>query len=179
MKLAPDNLVLASDYAESFYGIKPLRTNDALVAWTNCLNIAKDDNEREGVLIHLARVKISAGLYDEAQAQLDAVTNRAFAEMKNRLIRSLNDHKNPPTNSVPEISTNSVAANTNPVATVTNLAATATNAPAALTNGVPAPANPPVFSPKIVTAMSNVPPASPKAADLQVAPPALREQKPQ
>src|SRR5262249_48372918 len=29
MKLAPDDLVLATDYAESYYGIKPLRTNDA------------------------------------------------------------------------------------------------------------------------------------------------------
>ena len=127
MKLAPDNLVLATDYAESYYGIRPLRTNDALAAWTNCLNLAKDDNEREGVLIHLARVKISAGFYDEAQAQLDAVTNRAFADMRTRLIRSLNDHKNPPTNSVPEITTNiavikinSVPASTNGVPTVPN-----------------------------------------------------------
>ena len=89
MKLAPDDLVLASDYAESYYGIRPLRTNDALVAWTNCLNICKDDNEREGVRIHLARVKIAAGRLDEAQADLDAVTNAAFAEMRNRLQRNL------------------------------------------------------------------------------------------
>jgi cytochrome c-type biogenesis protein CcmH/NrfG len=108
MKLAPDNLVLATDYAESYYGIKPMRTNDALVAWTNCLTICQDENEREGVLLHLARTKIAAGFYDEAQAQLDAVTNRGFADLKNRLIRSLNDHKTPPTNSVPDISTNPV-----------------------------------------------------------------------
>ena len=61
MKLAPDNLVLAVDYAESYYGIRPFRTNDALVAWTNCLTVAKDDNERQGLLLHLARVKITAG----------------------------------------------------------------------------------------------------------------------
>ncbi|HZL78576.1 MAG TPA: hypothetical protein VFC17_06960, partial [Candidatus Limnocylindrales bacterium] len=81
MKLAPQSLVLAVDYAESYYGIKPLRTNDALVAWTNALTIAKDDNEREGVLLHLARVKISAGFYDEAQVHLDAVTNAAFLDL--------------------------------------------------------------------------------------------------
>ncbi|HAO80264.1 MAG TPA: hypothetical protein DCQ92_15105, partial [Verrucomicrobia subdivision 3 bacterium] len=126
MKLAPQNLVLAVDYAESYYGIKPLRTNDALVAWTNCLNIAKDDNEREGVLLHLARVKISAGFYDEAQAHLDAVTNAAFLDLKNRLARSLIDHKNPPTNSVGKISANSVVASTNLAAAVTNVV-TATN----------------------------------------------------
>jgi tetratricopeptide (TPR) repeat protein len=98
MKLAPANLVLATDYAESYYGITPLRTNDALLAWTNALNLAQDDNEREGVLVHLARVKISAGFYAEAQADLDAITNAAFAEMKGRLERSLVEHKNRPKN---------------------------------------------------------------------------------
>ena len=34
--------------AESYYGIHPLRTNDALVAWTNALNVAHNDAEREG-----------------------------------------------------------------------------------------------------------------------------------
>ena len=78
MKLAPDNLVLATDYAESYYGIRPLRTNDALVAWTNCLNICKDDNEREGVQIHLARIKIAAGRFDEAQAHLEPSPTRSL-----------------------------------------------------------------------------------------------------
>ncbi len=100
MKLAPESLVLATDYAESYYGIKPFRTNDALAAWTNALQIAKDENEREGVRLHLARTKINAGLFDEAQGQLELVTNAVFADLKNRLIRSLNDHKNPPTNDV-------------------------------------------------------------------------------
>jgi len=112
MKIAPDNFVLATDYAQSYYGIKPLRTNDALMAWTNALQIAHDDNEREGVLIHLARVKIAAGFYDEAQAHLDAVTNEAFADMRHRLERSLADHKNPPTNSI-IVSTNAAVAPTN------------------------------------------------------------------
>ncbi len=98
MKLAPANLVLATDYAESYYGITPLRTNDALLAWTNALNLAQDDNEREGVLVHLARVKISAGFYVAAQADLDAITNAAFADMKGRLERSLVEHKNRPKN---------------------------------------------------------------------------------
>ena len=106
MKLAPDNLVLATDYAESYYGIKPLRTNDALVAWTNALKIAHNDLEREGVLIHLARIKISAGMFDEAQATLDTITNAAYADLKRRLERSLADHKNPPPEDTSENSTN-------------------------------------------------------------------------
>ena len=85
IKLSPNDLVLATDYAESYYGIRPLRTNDALVAWTNCLNICKDENEREGVLIHLARVSIAASRFSDAQADLISVTNPAFADMKNRL----------------------------------------------------------------------------------------------
>jgi tetratricopeptide (TPR) repeat protein len=110
MKLDPDSLVLASDYAESYYGIKPLRTNDALVAWTNALKTTRNDVEREGVLIHLARVKIAAGMFDDAQATLDVVTNEMYADLKQRLIRSLADHKNPPPEDEPGISTNSPSA---------------------------------------------------------------------
>ena len=48
---------LASDVAMSYYGIKPLRTNDALAAWTNALSLAHDEIEREGVYIHFARIE--------------------------------------------------------------------------------------------------------------------------
>ena len=85
MQLDPDNFSLATDYAESYYGIRPLRTNDALVAWTNTLQIAHDDVEREGVYIHLARIKMLAGRYAEARAQLDAVTNATYANLKHTL----------------------------------------------------------------------------------------------
>lgn len=89
MRLAPDNFPLATDYAQSYYGIKPLRTNDALMAWTNALQIAHDENEREGVYLHLARIKIAVGRYAEAQSHLDAVTNAAFADMRSRLEKNL------------------------------------------------------------------------------------------
>ena len=177
MKLAPDNLVFATDYAESYYGIKPLRTNDALVAWTNALNIAKDENQREGVQLHLARVKTAAGFFDEAQAHLDTVTNAAFADLKRRLIRSLADHRNPPTNAVEEISTHNIA--TNLVTGATNFVAVTTNQLPALTNRVPGLIGPPFFPPKVVTARSNVPPLVPKHLDFQTPPPGLPQPKPQ
>jgi hypothetical protein len=82
-------------------------------------------------------------------AHLDAVTNRAFGDLKTRLIRSLNDHKNPPPDTVGK-STNRVAA--------------ATNAAVATSNAAPPPPHPPTVSPENVR--------------LQAAPPALREQKP-
>ena len=108
MQLAPANFVLATDYAESYYGIRPLRTNDALIAWTNAMTIAHTDAERQGVEIHLARVKIGAGMFDEARAQLADVTNAAYADLKNRLIRSLADHEHPDTNAATVISKNAI-----------------------------------------------------------------------
>lgn len=93
MKFSPDDLVLATDYAESYYGIKPMRTNDALTAWSDCLKLCKDENEREGITIHLARVKIAVGRYDEAQADLNTITNASFVGLRQRLERSLADHK--------------------------------------------------------------------------------------
>ena len=123
MKLAPANFVLADDYAESYYGIKPLRTNDALVAWTNAYQTAHTDLERQGVLIHLARVKIAAGFYDEASNHLAAVTNANYFDLKMRLERMLAEDQNPATNSV-AIATNLPVVITNnamavPVATNT------------------------------------------------------------
>jgi hypothetical protein len=42
-------------------------------------------------------------MFDQAQANLDTVTNQSFADLKSRLERSLVDHKQRPTNSVPEL----------------------------------------------------------------------------
>ena len=108
MQLAPDNFTLATDYAESYYGIRPLRTNDALVAWTNAMTITHTDAERQGVELHLARVKTYAGMFEQASNHLAAVTNAAFLDLKRQLTRSLYDHQHPETNSAPEISTNPV-----------------------------------------------------------------------
>lgn len=140
MKLAPDNFLLSCDYAMSYYGIRPLRTNDALVAWTNALNLAHNDDEREGVLIHLARIKTVAGFFDDAQRTLDGVTNVAFAEMKQHQERSLADHKNPPPASAtdkPVVITNAPTASTNALVTFTNEVPTLTNTSLALPKNKP------------------------------------------
>jgi len=115
MQLDPDNFELATDYAESYYGIRPLRTNDALVSWTNALNTAHNDVEREGVFIHLARVKTIAMLFDEVRPQLDAVTNAFYADIKKQLERNLVERESAATNAM-----NSSA----------NMTAISTNAPA-------------------------------------------------
>jgi tetratricopeptide (TPR) repeat protein len=88
-KLAPDNFPLAANLAETFYIIRPLRLEAALQAWTNALNTAHNDIEREGVHIHLARLKAGAGRFDEARAHLDTVTNPAYAELKKAGARNI------------------------------------------------------------------------------------------
>jgi tetratricopeptide (TPR) repeat protein len=89
LRLDSTNFILASDIAQTFYGITPLRTNAALLAWNYALQIARDDIEREGVCVHLARVKISAGRFGEARRQLEAVTNTMYADLKRRVLRNV------------------------------------------------------------------------------------------
>ena len=174
VRLDPDNFPLATDYAESYYGVRPLRTNDALAAWTNALQTARNEAEREGVYIHLARVKIAAGRFDEARAHLAAVTNSIYAGLKDRGERNLAEREFAATNpAAAGISTNVPIAPANNLVPPANAATTATNAMIVQTNlpptratGVPVLTNPPVFSPKIVTPLPNAPPTPPKASNL-------------
>jgi tetratricopeptide (TPR) repeat protein len=174
VQLDPDNFPLATDYAQSYYGIRPLRTNDALVAWTNALQIAHNDVEREGVYIHLARTKMLAGHYAEARAQLAAVTNSMYADLKHGLERGIAQRENKATNpatadistNVPNSSTNNFIAPTNAAPVATNTIIVQTNPPPVLATGVPVLTNPPSFSPKIVNVLTNVPPTPPKASNL-------------
>ena len=126
IQLDPTNFDLATDYADSYYGIKPLRTNDALASWTNALKIASSEVEREGVLIHLARVKLVAGRYAEVQGHLDGVTNIIYEKLKSRLQRNLDAKLHP------ELETNTVATNavvsTNSIG-ITNIVAATNSAP--------------------------------------------------
>jgi tetratricopeptide (TPR) repeat protein len=105
VQLDPTNFVRASDLAMSYYGIKPLRTNDALTAWTNALRLAHDDIEREGVYIHFARIERQIGQYAEAHRLLGTVTNELYTELKDRLTRSINEKEHPElvTNNAPAL----------------------------------------------------------------------------
>lgn len=101
--LDPTNFVLATDIAQSYYGIKPPKTGneevdrkaeqkvyrEALASWKKAYALARDDIERQGVLIHFARVQINAGMYDEARKNLNAATNDMFAVTKRNLTKKL------------------------------------------------------------------------------------------
>lgn len=91
LKLDPENFPLASDVAQTYYGIKPPRTEEALRSWTNALNLAHDEIEREGVYVHFVRIKTHSGRFAEARAHLNTITNEMYADLKKRLVRALND----------------------------------------------------------------------------------------
>ena len=94
MKLDPTNLVLAVDYAQSYYGIKPMRTNDALAAWNHALTLAKNTDEEQGIFLHLARVELNTGHWNEALVHLNAVTNAQMIELKQRLEKNWIEKRN-------------------------------------------------------------------------------------
>ncbi len=89
MKLDPDNFILASDYAECFYGIRPLRLQEGIEAWNQCLKIAHDEIEREGVYIHLARLQLALSHFDESRRNLEIVTNKMYSVLKTNLAHNL------------------------------------------------------------------------------------------
>ena len=121
LKLSPTNFPLATDLAQSYYGIKPVRTADALRSWTNALAVAHDEIEREGVYLHLARFKLNAGMFAEAHAHLNDVTNENFAELKTRLAHNLEERERE-------------AKETNAAQTVTAKLDSTTNSPAPSTH---------------------------------------------
>jgi len=91
IKMAPDDFVLYSDYAESFYGTNPPRWLDGLHAWTEALKIAHDEDERQGVYIHLARINLKLGNYEAARDRLEAVTNAAYEPIKRKIAANLKE----------------------------------------------------------------------------------------
>jgi len=89
LSLDPENFPLATDLAQTYYGIKPPRVKDAMEAWRNALKIAGDDIEREGVYLHLARWHKTAGDIAAARRELNVVTNEMYSVTKATILRSL------------------------------------------------------------------------------------------
>jgi tetratricopeptide (TPR) repeat protein len=114
-KLDPTNLVLAVDLAQTYYGIKPMRTNEALLAWTNALSLAKTSIEQQGIFLHLARVELNTAHFEEARLHLNSVTNAEMMDLKKRLERNWIEKRDKAlgvTNSA-SVYTNSMAARLN------------------------------------------------------------------
>jgi tetratricopeptide (TPR) repeat protein len=109
MKLDPANFELATDLAQTYYGIKPPRVADALIAWTNALKIAPTEFQREGVYVHLARFKFFDNRFADARQDLSVVTNADLQELKRRLLKNIDAREKGVTNSVPEIEPPAIA----------------------------------------------------------------------
>ncbi len=93
MRLDPSDFPLASDVAQTYYGVHPFRPDDALKAWTNALTLAHDEVEREGVYVHFARVNMMAKKFELARSMLNIVTNDMYADLKKRLGNTLDEHQ--------------------------------------------------------------------------------------
>jgi tetratricopeptide (TPR) repeat protein len=105
IELDPKNFVLASDYAVSYYGIRPPESLDpdaqreaqqaihqkAIEAWEYALRIASTEEQRQGVHIHLARIKINQDRLDQARTHLQAVNLEPLQALKERLLRNLEE----------------------------------------------------------------------------------------
>jgi tetratricopeptide (TPR) repeat protein len=98
MALDPENFPLATDYAQTFYGIRPLRTEEALHAWNQALKLAHDQIERDGIHLHIARIQLLSGDLEQARSHLGIVTNQMYQTLKERLTRNLQEKA---TNSIP------------------------------------------------------------------------------
>ncbi|HEY0455501.1 MAG TPA: hypothetical protein VGE41_03955, partial [Verrucomicrobiae bacterium] len=119
MEIDPTNFLLASDVAQTYYGIKPPRTGDpkvdkaaevalldkAIAAWLKALSLARDDVERQGVFIHLARNQINAQRFEGAHKNLDSVSNAMYSTTKKLLLKKLEKEEiKVQTNAVPATS---------------------------------------------------------------------------
>ena len=93
VRLDPRNLNFASDLAQTYYSIKPLPIGVALSAWTNALQAARSEPEREGIYVHLARVKMLGGELEESRTLLNLVTNQTQALAKANLLRAIKERE--------------------------------------------------------------------------------------
>ena len=103
LALDPENFPLATDLAQTYYGIQPPRISDAFAAWNVALKIAGDDIEREGVHVHFARWHRTAGDYAAVRRELNQVTNQMYTVTKERILKSLERKETPATNTPPKL----------------------------------------------------------------------------
>ncbi len=89
MDLDPNNFELATDYAQSYYGIRPPRLAAGLKAWQAASKLARDDFEREGVEIHIARFELNSGRFDAARKRLQAIKDERYKGLVDTVLKSL------------------------------------------------------------------------------------------
>ena len=81
----PESFEFALDAGKAYYSIQPLPVERTLAVWTNSLSSAHNEEEREEIMIHMARITMIAGRLEEAEAELAGLTNLAVAPTKKSL----------------------------------------------------------------------------------------------
>ena len=85
----PNDFLLLSTFAQSLYRLNPFPDDEALTNWTKALELAGTGTEQEGVRIHLARIHIRAGRFDQARRELNAVQSEELRDTKLQLITEM------------------------------------------------------------------------------------------
>ena len=102
-RLRPNNFRYAFDYAQTYYGVKPAPADtsegkrlaelklaeSARAGWLEALTLADNEEDRNGIFLHLARWNIRTGDFASARTNLTLVTNAVHLEMRKRLERNL------------------------------------------------------------------------------------------
>jgi tetratricopeptide (TPR) repeat protein len=93
-QLSPKDFDLAEDIAQTYYGIrttdkpaKMARPQEALASWNLALTLAPSEFEKQGVLIHLARIHIELKDFNEANNTLAKVNLAVYTKLKDRVGR--------------------------------------------------------------------------------------------
>lgn len=83
--LSPDDFLLASDVAMTYYGIQPPRYEEHLKAYEKALRLARDEIERQGIYVHLARIHINSGNPEAARSYLEQINHEIYQALKTRI----------------------------------------------------------------------------------------------
>ena len=100
MELAPNNFEIAADRAETFLDITPLPRRQALKAWENARNRAKQRIEQDWVNIQIAIVHFETNHLDAAEKYLALVSKDSFQKLVHDLKTALL-HKREQKKSIP------------------------------------------------------------------------------
>ena len=84
-RLNPADFLLCSTLAQTYYQLKPLPYNEAAAAWESALKVAGTRMEKEGVMIHLARIHIQAKKFDAARYNLNGISDPLLQDLKREL----------------------------------------------------------------------------------------------
>jgi tetratricopeptide (TPR) repeat protein len=101
--LDPENFSLAAELAQTYYGIKVPKSDDAeahrqavlkladeaITAWQVARKLCTNALEQEGIHLHFARWQINTGRFEDARKNLDAITNSYWGRSKETLEKKL------------------------------------------------------------------------------------------